>query len=205
MKNIDIAGKDKIIEAAKIVVSKHGVNKATVREIAKEAELSTGAIYHYYKSKEEILYDLLDQSLRVTTTIAEKSQNENEDNKELIQDIYHATLERFYKKTESRLQFHLMNEIVTGNGELKEKFQEKYNEWITRIEEILKNVYGLNSHELSRPLATWIIASVDGVVLQSLLDNGEEDLNGMFKVLEILVHEGLPHFIGLINQHAKRA
>jgi AcrR family transcriptional regulator len=204
MRNVDLAGKDKIIEAAKIVVSKYGVNKATVREIAKEAELSTGAIYHYYKSKEEILYDLLDQSLKVTTTIAEKSQNESEAKEELIQDIYHATLERFHKETESRLQFHLMNEIVTGNGELKEKFQEKYNEWITRIEEILKNVYGLGSHELSRPLATWIIASVDGVVLQSLLDNGE-DLNGMFKVLEILVHEGLPHFIGLINQHASRA
>ncbi|HBS46296.1 MAG TPA: TetR/AcrR family transcriptional regulator, partial [Paenibacillus sp.] len=59
-----------IIEATNRVIYRMGIAGTTMRRIADEAGLSTGALYHHYNSKEEILYDAMDRSLSVSTRIA---------------------------------------------------------------------------------------------------------------------------------------
>ncbi|MGH1444157.1 MAG: TetR/AcrR family transcriptional regulator, partial [Exiguobacterium profundum] len=63
-------GKNKILDAARTVIIRSGVNGATVRAIAIEANMTTGAIYHHYKNKEDLLYDLMNESLSVSSQIA---------------------------------------------------------------------------------------------------------------------------------------
>jgi AcrR family transcriptional regulator len=52
-----------IREAAKGLFARGGIAGASVREIAKAAGYTTGAIYTYYDSKEEIYADILRESL----------------------------------------------------------------------------------------------------------------------------------------------
>jgi AcrR family transcriptional regulator len=54
--------RQQIIIAAKRVFSGKGFNKATMEDIAKEAELSPGTLYLYFKNKEELYASL---SLRI--------------------------------------------------------------------------------------------------------------------------------------------
>ncbi|MDZ7579317.1 MAG: TetR/AcrR family transcriptional regulator [Deltaproteobacteria bacterium] len=54
--------RQQIIVAAKRVFSAKGFNKATMEDIAKEAELSPGTIYIYFKNKDELYASL---SLRI--------------------------------------------------------------------------------------------------------------------------------------------
>ena len=54
--------RQQIIGAAKRVFSEKGFNKATMEDIAKEAELSPGTLYLYFKNKEELYASL---SLRI--------------------------------------------------------------------------------------------------------------------------------------------
>ncbi|RTZ99162.1 MAG: TetR/AcrR family transcriptional regulator [Deltaproteobacteria bacterium] len=54
--------RQQIIVAAKRVFSKKGFNKATMEDIAAEAELSPGTLYLYFKNKEELYASL---SLRI--------------------------------------------------------------------------------------------------------------------------------------------
>ena len=54
--------RQQIIVAAKRVFSGKGFNKATMEDIAKEAELSPGTLYLYFKNKEELYASL---SLRI--------------------------------------------------------------------------------------------------------------------------------------------
>jgi AcrR family transcriptional regulator len=54
--------RQQIIVAAKRVFSDKGFNKATMEDIAKEAELSPGTLYLYFKNKEELYASL---SLRI--------------------------------------------------------------------------------------------------------------------------------------------
>ncbi len=54
--------RQQIIVAAKRVFSEKGFNKSTMEDIAKEAELSPGTLYLYFKNKEELYASL---SLRI--------------------------------------------------------------------------------------------------------------------------------------------
>jgi AcrR family transcriptional regulator len=54
--------RQQIIVAAKRVFSQKGFNKTTMEDIAKEAELSPGTLYLYFKNKEELYASL---SLRI--------------------------------------------------------------------------------------------------------------------------------------------
>ena len=50
--------RQQIIVAAKRVFSNKGFNKATMEDIATEAELSPGTLYLYFKNKEELYASL---------------------------------------------------------------------------------------------------------------------------------------------------
>ena len=50
--------KSKIVEAARIVFAKKGYHDATMDDVAKEVGVSKGALYSYFKSKEDILKEI---------------------------------------------------------------------------------------------------------------------------------------------------
>ncbi|MDQ7783625.1 MAG: TetR/AcrR family transcriptional regulator [Desulfomonilaceae bacterium] len=50
--------RQQILEAAKRIFARCGFKGATIEEIAGEAELSTGTLYLYFKSKDEIYFSL---------------------------------------------------------------------------------------------------------------------------------------------------
>ncbi|GAM12161.1 TetR/AcrR family transcriptional regulator [Mesobacillus selenatarsenatis] len=195
-----VDGKSKILAAARIVISQHGANRATVRAIAEEAGMSTGAIYHYYKNKDDIFYDLLDDSLSDSTRIAKGMLNEELAKDRVIKEIVQKTEERLKKDTENRLQYHFAHEILLGNEELQEKFTQKYQEWNLRIEEILINLYGLKETPLNKALSSWLLGAVDGVILQNLLEVNENTEEDMLEIFELLLDKGLPQFIQILNE-----
>ncbi|TCI75904.1 TetR/AcrR family transcriptional regulator [Exiguobacterium sp. SH0S1] len=194
-----VDGKSRILVAARTVISRHGSNRATVRAIAEEAGMSTGAIYHYYKNKDDILYDLLDESLSDSTRIAKGIAKQELGKDKVKKEILQKTEERLKKDAENRLQYHFAHEILLGNKELQLKFKQKYKEWTFRIEEILINVYGLEDTRLNQALTSWLLGAIDGVILQYLLDVNDNDVEDMMEVFELLLEKGLPPFIQLLN------
>ncbi|WP_243292165.1 TetR/AcrR family transcriptional regulator [Bacillus sp. FJAT-47783] len=193
-------GKSKILAAAKKVISQHGSNRATVRAIAEEAGMSTGAIYHYYKNKDEILYELLDESLSDSTRIAEGIVKQKVEKEKVTKEIVRKTEERLKKDAENRLQYHFAHEILLGNKELQVKFNKKYKEWTLRIEDILVNMYHLQDTPLNESLSAWLLGAIDGVVLQYLLEVNDNEVEDMLEVFELFLEKGLPQFIQLLNE-----
>lgn len=192
-------GKVKIIEAARAVIIEHGIQGATIRGIAEQAGVSTGAIYHYYDSKEAILYDVMDVGLseikRIATISAESEKKVNE----IAQEIFDGMQERFKKDAESRLQFYLAHEAMLGNEELQHKFKEKYNNWIERLETIFVQAYKAERGPLTKAVASWTIAAIDGMAFQILLNTNTVDKKYINKVLEFLLYNGFAHFFKIIN------
>ena len=54
-KRITRQRQDQILEAALLVFSRRGFDRATVPDVAREAGIAVGTIYNYYKSKRELL------------------------------------------------------------------------------------------------------------------------------------------------------
>lgn len=88
--------RQQIIVAAKRVFSEKGFNKATMEDIAKEAELSPGTLYLYFKNKEELYASLslrILQYLHIRVTHVNKETTLSPDEKlsalmEAMYDVY---------------------------------------------------------------------------------------------------------------------
>lgn len=196
-------GKEKILQAAQRVIIKFGINGATMRGIAKEAGLSTGAIYHYYRTKEEVLYDIMDKSLSESTRITEKSKGKREEPDIIISEISENILKRFKKISENRLQLYLSHEAMVGNEVLELKFREKYKEWITRTEELIKILYQREDNKYNRAFASLLIGAIDGVVLQLMLGANVATPEEIAEVYSFILKEGIPRFLDYLNNEIK--
>jgi AcrR family transcriptional regulator len=88
--------RQQIMVAAKRVFAEKGFNKATMEDIAKEAELSPGTLYLYFKNKDElyaslslrILQYLLMRLEHVNRTTTDSPQNRIQALKEAMYDVY---------------------------------------------------------------------------------------------------------------------
>src|SRR5262245_33684191 len=60
---VDKVKRELIRRAAKKLFAEHGLDATSVREIAREAGYTTGAIYFHYESKEALYADILRESL----------------------------------------------------------------------------------------------------------------------------------------------
>jgi AcrR family transcriptional regulator len=85
--------RQQIMVAAKRVFSGKGFNKATMEDIAQEAELSPGTLYLYFKNKEELYASLSLRILqylliRVEHVNEEKNANPEEKLKALVDAMY---------------------------------------------------------------------------------------------------------------------
>lgn len=54
--------RDHIVRCATKICTKQGFNRTTMREIAKACEMSGGTLYHYFGSKEDILYSIINSA-----------------------------------------------------------------------------------------------------------------------------------------------
>lgn len=62
-----------IVEAAAALFASHGFNGASVADIAERCKTSKSLIYHYYESKEDILYDVMISHVRALEAAASEA------------------------------------------------------------------------------------------------------------------------------------
>jgi len=195
-------GKNKILDAARAVVGRNGISGATVRMIAEEAGLSTGAIYHYYHSKEEILYDIMDMSLSESTKIAVASRSGVISKEEILEKMLENVKLRFDMEEESRIKFYLAQEAMIGNSELSDKYKEKYKEWIEGTEELLWYLYGKPTGEKEvirmKAMASLLIAAIDGTIIQLMLDVNVSAKEDIYKGYCEIMRKVLPFYLDSI-------
>lgn len=185
-----------IIEATNRVIYRMGIAGTTMRRIADEAGLSTGALYHHYKSKEEILYDAMDRSLSVSTRIAEEVQQGKFSRGEVIERISENVKDRFNKIDDNRMQFYLAQEAILGNEEISNQLEVKYKKWIGHTEELLQRLYEKKPGKYNKAIASLLIGAIDGIVMQMLLGVANtDDIEDICEVYHKLLVEGIPKLL----------
>ncbi|WP_339317905.1 TetR/AcrR family transcriptional regulator [Paenibacillus sp. FSL R10-2734] len=185
-----------IIEATNRVIYRMGIAGTTMRRIADEAGLSTGALYHHYSSKEEILYDAMDRSLSVSTRIAEEVQQGKYSRGEVIERISKNVKDRFNKIDDNRMQFYLAQEAILGNEEISNQLKVKYEKWIGHTEELLQRLYEKQPGKYNKAIASLLIGAIDGIVMQTLLGVANtDDIEDISEVYHKLLVEGIPKLL----------
>ncbi|MCB0747160.1 MAG: TetR family transcriptional regulator [Ignavibacteriae bacterium] len=132
-----------ILKAAIKVISEKGYSSTRMEDIAKQAEVTRGAIYHYYKNKNAILYDIHSKNKNRINVLMQKLENSKNDPIQIMKDSFVELFERFENDEEFRTieEVFLKIEfaaIMKEDEELRERFQNDMCENQSRLQKIIK-------------------------------------------------------------------
>ncbi len=176
--------RQQIIVAAKRVFSEKGFNKATMEDIAKEAELSPGTIYLYFKNKDELYASLSLRilqylNIRLEHVAQQKGLNTTERIqalKEAMFDVYNfdplVVINMFHLQSSETLK-NLSPELL---AEIKQLSQSSLGVISEIFKEGIQEGVFIEKHPVALADVLWALFS--GVVLweeSKKLINGEKD------------------------------
>ncbi|MCJ7483759.1 MAG: TetR/AcrR family transcriptional regulator [Thermodesulfovibrionales bacterium] len=168
-KRSGIESKQKIMKAAMDVFSRKGYAKANIREIARIAGISIGGVYLYFRNKEELYRNLINERMldigNKTETIAGKSQSASE----ALSHFLSLHVENALKHKEFIL-LHIREHGFTFGVQEKKNFFRKQRELVERLIQ-----RGIRTGEFRKcnadDMAKVIMGSLRGVILSMALDD----------------------------------
>ncbi len=168
--------KKQLLDAALHVFATQGFEKASMREIAANAGLTTGAIYYHYKNKDDLYYDAVKESAYFVHKLSEKDKDSKlKTNQEMFEEISTNVRDRMSKEIEQRLLILLTAYAITKGGRIKEKYRLDYNEIIDKVAKLYFYAFGVENQACQKRIAAILVAALDGVALQYSL--GVLDIN----------------------------
>jgi len=189
--------KQRIIDAAIEVLKENPVEDATVRKIATKAGLTTGAIYHHYKNKDELLFDVIKQSLQFTHKLSETVRNEEnpKHGKELLDEIVSQVAIRLSKADEQKLHIQLLSDVIARKSAIKKKYQKNYTDIIDNTASLFDKSFGIQNEEYKGAVAAILVAAMDGIALQQALGVLPENLEKMTATFTSFFVESIPAYL----------
>lgn len=205
MSELSEATKDKILQSAKAEFLENGFTNASLRTIAANAGLTTGAMYRHFKDKDTLFCALVDEAIEKTVAIVSEGSVEN-----------HETLENpvgeDHSKDEQRevlefidfiyQNFDAFTLLLTKSaGSTHQNFMDEVSDMYTNI--LLKTIHWMKEkYNVTKPiddmsihiLANATINSFAEIVLHKM--DKEEALIFIGNIMEFF-HFGFMHMLGL--------
>ncbi len=195
--------REKIIRASRSVVAQQGISNTTLQLIADEAGISKGALYYYYKTKDEILYDIMEQDNTESDKIAHAVSGQSFDFDILIQEIIDGIIKRFHAEENNRLNLYLQGEALQGNRELQKRYKQKYSQWVENIDFIISKIFKMKKSSLTRTFAAVTLAAIEGMCIQkALLGDILVDEEFLKKVGLLLMNQEFSQIYTLLEENA---
>ncbi|WFD11866.1 TetR/AcrR family transcriptional regulator [Tepidibacter hydrothermalis] len=169
-----IATKKKIFDTTVDLITEIGFDKVTIRKICKEANVSTGTFYLYFKSKQDILFKVYkdaDMLLDEANILTRKDLNSLEKIEELI---------KIQTNIGENLNIDILKQIYTYHihSDNEYFFSEKRSFFVSLNSVVIE---GQNNTELRNDICskeiTWkILRFVRGIIFDWLIHDGNYDL-----------------------------
>jgi len=126
--------KRRIIEAAMDVIAERGCDRMTIDDVAKKLGVTKGAVYWYYKSKEELVAAVLDKFRNdIERTSFESFYNRP------LENAFSQIFDRFSLTDDrQRAIFFEMFALAARNTEVRHATREYYTGLISTFEEVIR-------------------------------------------------------------------
>jgi AcrR family transcriptional regulator len=165
--------KEKIVQAAITTFSKYGYDKTRMDDIAKSAKLGKGTLYLYFKSKEELFYDISENSIKELKEQLSKLFSKKED---LIQDA-----EKFYDQYRNlihdseKVSFEMIAESSRNPKLRKALYEQRMKVYDIVIDYLRRQIEkGFFRKDMDvNAIASGLVALYDGLTISKLLGISE--------------------------------
>ncbi len=183
-KIVDVAERKKAIaEATWRVILEKGMEGATVRNIAKEAGLSLGALRHYFSNQDELLVYAMDL---VTENVNKRIEEVLKKSMPLQEQVLHVLLQALPVDQQSMLEMEVWFAYIAAVKHKKEQANVPFNALFSGME---KTIYGLSEYgflkeglnldlEVER-----LYAAVDGLAIHALFERERLDRDRVIRTL----------------------
>lgn len=112
-----MAKREEILEAATKIFYEKGYQSTTMNDMANEIGLSKSAIYHYFKSKEDLLVEIYDKAITDAVNELSKTVKSDKCTIDKLQEITANQIERIIIEKQP-----MMKTFFQEEGQLPEKF-----------------------------------------------------------------------------------
>ncbi|MFW5801217.1 MAG: TetR/AcrR family transcriptional regulator [Spirochaeta sp.] len=159
--------REKIIAAASRLIVSKGVADTSLADIAREAGISKGTLYYYYPNKGDLIFDISERHLNtLTSKLFDWLERSGKD--VTPERVLRMTYEIILKSTtKGIIHLYLIQEALAHHPPLRNRFRQEYPRWIGMIKSGLDRVRP--EHEDNEVLASIVMSSIDGYLIQRLL------------------------------------
>lgn len=183
---------DQIIDAAVIVIAKHGFHQAQVSKIAKEAGVADGTIYLYFKNKEDLLVSLFEKKLGA---FVEKSRRRLA-KEHSTEAKFRILVESHFSQLEDNYDLAVVTqlELRQSKSELRQRINQVLKGYLTLLDELIAEgkAEGCFHSELDPLLARQMVFGVmDEVVSNWVMAEGKFPLKKQAENVHRLLLNGL--------------
>lgn len=194
-KNVNIieVRRNQLTRAAYKVVSRKGYYNFTVRDIAKEAGLSTGLVHYYFKNKDDLLVSVLRVMNENLSFYLAKALEQTDDPKEKL--IIFMD-EAFHLVEREKEYFHVLIDFWTQlnhNERMRKANIKLYQSYRAECAKIIKE--GIEKKVFKDVdvdyTATMIVAFVQGLIIQYIIDHNAFDYSEYNKKIKEQIIENL--------------
>jgi len=185
--------KEQIMSAALSVVVAKGYDQSRMDDIVEKSQLSKGAIYWYYKSKEEVYLSLVDYWFVQYSSDVVDTLQQQESASDQLKALFDFFIEQFDKNP---AVFKLLVEFwrLAGlNPDFNAKLQQVYSDFLEYIIEIIK--VGIASGEFKnvepRITALSILINIEGINWFTLFDKSGVEAHEYIDTISNFILNGL--------------
>ncbi len=180
-----IATRRRILDTATHLFARLGYHKTTIQDIAYHIGMTTGAVFHHYGSKTEILEAVVAELNMSFDPYIEFLGTEHPDFKSMIDGVMEIFMDQFHHHPDIIIALaSLAAEFCGIRGPLIVKIQAAYDKFVDAFEDALNRI---SPGKSNRAAAVCFISGLQGVALQALVRDTEMDINDLSAGFKSLV------------------
>lgn len=175
------ARRDHILDAATAAFARHGIANTTIARICEEGELSAGAVYGHFTSKEEILHAVYARSLEANRRLSGALEAASDPIAALRAMV--AGMVAIIAAPPMRVEHHLSIQVhaaALADADLAKRYRALHRDVVEQVAPVVKALQerGLVRADIDVTHTLWvIIATYQGLRVHAMLDD-ELDLVG---------------------------
>jgi AcrR family transcriptional regulator len=182
-----IATRKKILETATHLFARIGYHKTTIQDIAYHIGMTTGAVFHHYSSKADILADVMAQLNHSFDQYIEYLDPPHTDHKTMIKGLVEIFLDRVLNRPDTIIALASLTVEFSGmRGPKILKTQAAYDRFVMAFEKALDRI---SKKKTNRAAAICFIAGLQSVALHSLVRDEEMDIEDLVEGFISLIAE----------------
>ena len=169
------ATRKRILLAAIHLFARLGYHKTTIQDIAQHIGMTTGAVFHHYSAKPEILDEVVEELAGSYDRYVDYLKQDHKDYPGLLTGLMEIFIDRYNTQSDLIIaQASLAAEFSGIRGPVMEKVQAVHDIFVNALEDALNRISPRPTH---RAAAVCFISGLQGVALQAIIRQGEMDID----------------------------